>query len=209
MKKSVLRILLLTLLVAPILGTWAQAQDAGSADRSVIRIALGPFGGYDYVAEAPGPHYNHFFGGYNELSLSYEFRAFDAIGLEGFLDFKGHRYQSYQDSSNAIVRAWGLPGLRIGAGAVYRFLEAPSWELSGALGVSYVIYLASLDELYPGVGASGRLEAIWHPMPHLGIGAQIRGHLSSQSSIDISGMNSRYPFYLCEFCVGLMASVSF
>jgi hypothetical protein len=187
------------------------AQGVGAQEnevlRNIIRLSYAPFGAYNYsVIDG-----DDFYGGFNELSVGYEYRFSGMFGVEGNLDFRGHKYEGYETSSNALVRFYGLPGLRFGVGAVFHPIQSAEWDVSIGMDLDLHIYVESEEDFFPGIGASGRVEAFWFPIPGIGIGAQVRGHISTHKGGPHASdpSISQFPFDIYEAGGGVVVRFDF
>jgi hypothetical protein len=108
----------------------------------MIGITIVPLGYYSYYVARTNANFD---GGFREIGVSYEYRLFIRIGFEAYGDFKGYCYEDYQLSSHPLVRVWGLPSFKIGAGGVYHvFDNSKIADLSFSLGIEYAHYIADV-----------------------------------------------------------------
>ncbi len=171
-----------------------------------------PLGIYSYVATQDSDDMNFFGGGFNEIGMSYEYRPWAILGVEGYFDFKGYRFDGYRTDRNPFVQIWGLPNFKIGGGGVLHVpLDWQRLDFSFCYGLEYAHYIADETNSFPGLGMTARLRATWYVNPLIGIGMAAAAHYSTHSGgpyVDDPDV-TRLPFQLAELSLGVQGYLNF
>ena len=128
--------------------TIAFAQEPDTAGRTnlfSVRLTCSPLGYFLYAADA-GSHTNWFECPLHELTLQVEYYLVPQWGLELTIDFKGYAWDT-MSSPYPFVNFWGVPGFKVGVGAVQHPLPPESiFDLTLAAGIEGGLFWE--DETY-------------------------------------------------------------
>jgi hypothetical protein len=168
-------------------------------------------GAYTYRADPDGRLERFYGGGLLLGDASVEYRPWEALAFEVFFRFKGHRYDGHDQSSNALVRTWGLPNASVGLGASFYFLRRETWEIGTSMGLGYDRYWAEEDATFSGFAMGARLLAAYYLHPNVGAGLQISAHYCDHQggAYPSDPDRTRLPFELYELGAGVLVSFRF
>jgi hypothetical protein len=172
--------------------------------RFSLRLTGSPLGYFIYAADA-GDHYNFFESPLHEVTIQAEFYLHPQWGIEATLDFKGYAWEN-MDTSYDFVNFWGVPGFKVGVGAVQHPLDPGSdLDLMLAAGLEFGMFWEDETYAFGGLGISARVGCVWKPVRAFGVGLEGAVHYGTH----FTEGTSWYPFELFEFTLGLVIGVYF
>lgn len=84
-------------------------------------------------------------------------------------------------------------------------------DISAGVGFDFVEWIETASDFFPGFGMSARIEALWRPIPSIGVGIQLRSHYSWKDGGPYPSEPDRSlrSFVLWEADAGLTVAVFF